>query len=45
MQHGQDVVEQVLHAQAQPVQVELGRGRQVGAALRSFIAEPETLVA
>ena len=33
MQHRQDVVEQVLDAEAEPVEVALGGGRQVGAAL------------
>ena len=44
MQHGQDMVEQVLDAQPQPVQVKLGRGRQVGAALGSVPAQPQALV-
>ena len=47
MQHGEDVVEQVLHAQTQAVQVALRRVRQVGTALlsaavkrHSFFMEP-----
>ena len=48
MEDGQDVMEQVLHPQAQEVQVALGRDRQVGTALLSaavegqaFFAEPD----
>ena len=39
MQHGEDVVEQVLHAQAEAVQVALRRVRQVGTALLSAAVE------
>ena len=35
MQHGEDVVEEVLYAQAEAVQVALRRVRQVGTALLS----------
>ena len=40
MQNRQDMVEQVLNAQAQPVEVALRRGRQVGAALESVPFAP-----
>ena len=39
MQHGEDVVEHVLHTQAQAVQVALCRVRQVGTALLSADVE------
>ena len=40
MKHGEDVVEQVLNAQAKAVQVALRRVRQVGTALLPAAVEP-----
>ena len=45
MQYRQRVLEQVLHSQPQPIEVALGRGRQIGAALRSVGAESQPFVA
>ena len=45
MEHGEDVMEQVLHAQAQAVQVALRRVRQVGTSLLSAAVETEAFLA
>ena len=44
VQHGEHVVEQVLHSRAQVVKVALGCWRQVGTALRSSAIEFQAVV-
>ena len=45
VQHGQDMVEQVLHAHSKLVEVTLGRSGEVGAALDSVSFKPQAVVA